>query len=89
MLYDGLIYVIRCFDMCLYMMTSICLRYDLVYDLAYVLVSIFMVIFLYVPMYMDVNIMTSCVIKLHYAVWVSCHYGYVIMLLCYHVVMLS
>ena len=67
--------------MCLYMMTSICLIYVLVYDLAYVLVSIFMVMFLYVPMCMDVNTIASRVIKLHNVVWVSSHYGYVIMML--------
>lgn len=87
--YVGLIYDIWCFYICLDMMTNICLKYVLVYDLAYVLISIFMVTFLYVPMCMDVNTVTSCVIKLQYVVWVSCHYGYVIMLSCYHVVMLS
>ena len=75
--------------MCLDMMTSICLIYVLEYDLTYVLVFIFMVMLLYIPMCMDVNTVTSYVIKLHYAVRVSCHYGYVVMLLCYHVVMLS
>ena len=38
---------------------------------------------------MDVNTITSCDIKFHYVVWVLCQYGYVIMLLCYDVVMLS
>jgi len=89
MLYNGLIYAIWCFYMFLDMITIICLIYVLVYDLAYVLVSIFMVMLFYVPMCMDVNTVTSYVIKLHYVVWVSCHYGYVIILLCYHVVMLS
>ena len=54
----------------------------------YVLVYVF-VTFLYVPMYMDVNTTMSYVIKLHYAVWVLFHYGYVVMLLCYHGIMLS
>lgn len=67
--------------MCLDMLISICLIYVLVYVLAYVLVSIFMVMLLYELMCMDVNIVMSYVIKLHYGVWVSCHYGYVIMLL--------
>ncbi len=71
------------------MVFSICFDNVLVYDLIYVLVYIFVVIFLYVHMYMDVNNAMSYVIKLHYAVWVLCYYDYVVMLLCYHVVMLS
>jgi len=51
-----------------------------------------MVMFLYVHMCMDVNTAMSYVIKLHYAVWVLCHYDYLscyyaIMCLCYHDVM--
>jgi len=68
---------------------SICLVYALVYDLAYVLVCITLMMLLYAHLCMDVNTVTSYVIKLHYAVWMSCQYGYVIMLLSYHVVMLS
>jgi len=71
------------------MVFSKCLIYVLVYDLAYVLLFVFMVMLIYIPMCIDVNTITSCVAKFHYAIWVSCHYGYVIMLLCYHVVMLS
>jgi len=47
-----------------------------------------------VHMYMDANTAMRYVIKLHYAVWVLCHYGllscyYAIMWLCYHDVMMS
>jgi len=42
---------------------------------------------LYVHLCMDVNTITSYVIKLHYAVWVLCYYS--IMWLCYHDVMMS
>ena len=44
-------------------------------------------ILLYVHLCMDVNSVTSCVIKLHYVVWVLCYYA--IMWLCYHDVMMS
>ena len=87
MRYDGLIYVIWCFDMSLDMMTSISLTNVLVYDLAYVLVSIFLMMLLYVHPCKDVNNVMSYVIKLHYAVWVS--YYYAIMWLCYLDVMVS
>lgn len=70
-------------------LTNICLIYVLAYDLAYVLVSICMVALLCVPMCINVNTKTSCVIKLHCAVRVSCNYGYVIMWLCYHDIMMS
>jgi len=62
------------------------LTYVLVYDLAYVLVSIFLMMLLYVHPGMDVNMVMSYVIKLHYAVWVSCYYDS--MWLCYHYVMM-
>jgi len=45
-----------------------------------------LVMLLYVHPCMDVNTVTSCVIKLHYVVWVLCYYA--IMWLCYHDVMM-
>jgi len=42
---------------------------------------------LYVHPCMDVNTVTSYVIRLHYAVWVLCYYA--ITWLCYHDVMMS
>lgn len=68
---------------------SICLIYILVYDLAYVLIYIIFMKLLNIHPCMDVNIVTICVIKLHYVVWMSCHYDYVVMLLRYHVVVSS
>jgi len=55
----------------------------------YMFWDIFLVMFLYEHMYMDVNTAMRYVTNLHYAVWVSSYYDYVVMLLCYHVVMLS
>ena len=43
--------------------------------------------FLYVYSCMDINIVTSYVIKLQYVIWVSCYYA--IMWLCYHEVMMT
>ena len=67
---------------------SICFIDILVYDFAYVLVYIVLMMFLYVHSSMDINIVTSYVIKLHYAVWVSCYYHYVIMISCGYVIMI-
>jgi len=60
---------------------------DMVFDICFL--YIFFAILLYVHMYMDINTTMSYVIKLHYVVWVSCHYDNVVMLLCYHDVMMS
>ena len=66
---------------------GICLIYVLVYDLAYVFGIYKLMMLLYVHPCMDVNTVTSRVIKLHYVVWVL--YYYDIMWLCYHDVMMS
>jgi len=87
--YGGLVYALWWFGICLDMVFSIC--FDTFFGIWFGICFwyIFLAIFLYVHVYMDVNTTMSYVIKLHYAIWVLCHYDYVVMLLCYHVVMLS
>ena len=68
MIYDGLIYAIWCFDICLYMVCSICFRifFGIWFGICFGIYTLMM--FLYVFLCMDVNTIMSFAIKIHYAI---------------------